>query len=102
MKSHTGFEQRSAFGLFQCLILALLLVWSLAAAPQSATASGKSESEMIYQEAMRAYQRGEYEPARQLLLPLAEQGITKAQFNVGVMYERGLGFPRDEARAVSW
>jgi TPR repeat protein len=32
----------------------------------------------------------------------AEQGDTKAQYNVGLMYYIGQGVPRDEAKAVQW
>jgi TPR repeat protein len=38
----------------------------------------------------------------QLLRPLADQGDTKAQFNLGVMYANGLGVPQDYAEAVKW
>jgi len=33
---------------------------------------------------------------------LADQGSAPAQFNLGVLYERGLGVPQDYAEAVKW
>jgi TPR repeat protein len=32
----------------------------------------------------------------------AMQGLADAQYNLGVMYERGRGVPQDHATAVSW
>ena len=34
--------------------------------------------------------------------PLAEQGDTEAQFNLGVMYDEGRRIPRDAVEAVHW
>lgn len=36
------------------------------------------------------------------LLRLAEQGDTKAQYNLGVMYRKGHGIPKNDAEAVKW
>ncbi len=33
---------------------------------------------------------------------LAEQGDAFAQYNLGIMYEDGLGVPEDDAEAVRW
>jgi len=44
-----------------------------------------------YQEGMDAYERGDYDTALKELQPLAEQGHTEAQFNLGLMYYEGLG-----------
>ena len=32
----------------------------------------------------------------------AEQGVAMAQFNLGVMYDRGEGVPEDDSEAVEW
>jgi TPR repeat protein len=32
----------------------------------------------------------------------AEQGINKAQYNLGIMYDDGQGVPQDYAEAVKW
>ncbi len=49
-----------------------------------------------------AYNRGDYATALRELRPLAEQGHAKAQYNLGFMYDEGLGVPQDYAEAVGW
>jgi uncharacterized protein len=34
--------------------------------------------------------------------PLAEQGDTSAQYNLGAFYDNGLGVPQDYVRALMW
>jgi hypothetical protein len=55
-----------------------------------------------FQEGADAYQRRDYATALRAWLPLAQQGHATAQFNLGVLYERGRGVPQDYARAVQW
>ena len=55
-----------------------------------------------FDEAAAAYRRGDYATAIRELRPLAKQGDAKAQFNLGVVYERGQGVPQDYAEAVKW
>ncbi len=55
-----------------------------------------------FDEADAAYQRGDYETALRELRPLANQGNANAQNNLGRMYARGEGVPRDDAEAVRW
>ncbi|MEX2282354.1 MAG: tetratricopeptide repeat protein [Gemmatimonadota bacterium] len=49
-----------------------------------------------------AVARGDHETALRLVRPLADQGNTTAQYNLGVMYEHGEGAPRDYAEAAKW
>ena len=49
-----------------------------------------------------AYKRKDYKTAYKLWLPLAEQGNASAQYNLGVMYEKGRGVPQDYKEAVRW
>ena len=49
-----------------------------------------------------AYNRGDYATAVQELRPPAKQGNAQAQYNLGVMYHRGLGVPQDYREAVRW
>lgn len=49
-----------------------------------------------------AYKRGDYATAHREWLPLAEQGDAKAQFNLGAMYDLGVGVPTDDVVAVQW
>jgi hypothetical protein len=51
---------------------------------------------------MRAYQSKEYTTAFNEWLPLAQQGIPEAQYNLGLMYAAGQGVPKDLAQAASW
>jgi uncharacterized protein len=47
-----------------------------------------------------AYQRGDYETARRLLRPLAEQGDAFAQYKLGEMYATGKGVRQDYTAAA--
>src|SRR5258706_8745479 len=49
-----------------------------------------------------AYDRGDYTTAQELWRPLAEQGIARAQNNLGVMYENAKGVPQDVNEALRW
>lgn len=49
-----------------------------------------------------AYQRGYYLTALELATPLALDGNAAAQTLVAEIYSRGLGVPRDVAKAVEW
>jgi TPR repeat protein len=49
-----------------------------------------------------AYERGDFTTAFQELLPYAEQGNAKAQYKVGLMYDKGRGVPENDAEAVKW
>ncbi len=54
------------------------------------------------QDGLAAYERGDYETAHELWLPLAEQGNVVAQNDLGLMYTKGEGVPQDYAEAVKW
>ena len=49
-----------------------------------------------------AYERGDYATALREWQPLAEQGDAVAQFNLGLMYDKGEGVPQDDKAAVQW
>ncbi len=49
-----------------------------------------------------AYERGDYVAAFREWLPLAEAGSAEAQFNVGVLFQKGRGVPVDSAEALRW
>lgn len=51
---------------------------------------------------VNAFDRGEYETALKLWLPLAEQGNSVAQHNLGIIYENGKGVPLDYSEAFKW
>ena len=55
-----------------------------------------------FEDGVAAYDRGQFAAALKLWLPLAQQGDAAAQFNVGVLYEKGAGVAQDYAEAARW
>ncbi len=55
-----------------------------------------------FDEGVAAYERGDYATALREFRVLAAQGHADAQFNLGVMYGKGVGVPQDYAEAVKW
>jgi uncharacterized protein len=55
-----------------------------------------------FQDGGDAYQKQDYKTAYKLFLPLAEQGLAEAQYNLGKMYANGQGVPQDYKEAVKW
>ena len=55
-----------------------------------------------FQKGVDAYDRGDYATALREWKPLAEQGNADAQFNLGLMYEKGRGVPQDYKTAMKW
>lgn len=53
-------------------------------------------------EALTAYRKGNYSAAYELWRPLAEHGNSAAQYNIGLLYQHGLGVTRHFAEAVKW
>ena len=65
-------------------------------------ASGGGGYAQDFQKGLKAYNKGDYATALREWRPLAEQGNAGAQFNLGFMYENGLGVPQDDKEAVNW
>lgn len=59
-------------------------------------------SKVGYNAGLLASESGDYTTAAAEWQPLAAQGDALAQFNLALMYHRGLGVSLDEAKAVSW
>ena len=55
-----------------------------------------------YEEAMFAYEKGDYTVAVGKLRPLAEQGNVTAQATLALLYDTGYGVPQDLGEAVKW
>ena len=53
-------------------------------------------------EGLNAASKGDYATALREWRPLAEQGDASAQFNLGLMYDKGQGVAQDYAEAVKW
>ena len=51
---------------------------------------------------VNAYNQGNYAEALRIFKSLAVQGLAKAQYNLGVMYENGQGVAQDYTEAVKW
>lgn len=58
--------------------------------------------ETTLEEALKLLDTGDYETAFGALMPLARQGAIRAQENIGVMYQLGLGVDRNVAEAFRW
>ena len=54
------------------------------------------------EDAVKAYQKGNYARVLELLRPLAAQGIATAQNNLGYIYHMGKGVAQDYMEAVKW
>ena len=54
------------------------------------------------EDADAALKRRDYATALRFICPLAEQGDASAQYNLGVLYDNGLGVPQDKVRAYMW
>ncbi len=57
---------------------------------------------MFSYEAMDCYNRGDYKRAAYYFEQAALQGDSTAQYNLGYMYEEGLGVIKDSGRAAYW
>ncbi len=55
-----------------------------------------------FQAGLEAADRGDYHPAVKEFQLSAERGDVKARYNLGVMYQLGLGVPQDDQEAVRW
>jgi S1-C subfamily serine protease len=83
-----------------------ILLWRLSGAVLAACCfqlqAETTASSDSFENGWTAYDQGDYEKAIQLWLPLAEQGHTSAQINLGVMYDQGYGVGQDFEQAASW
>ena len=73
----------------------LLLIAGLLAFLPSAFADTLSDG-------VEAYKAGRYDLAIKLLVPLANESNSQAQFHVGMMHYHGHGIPENEKLAVYW
>ena len=69
-------------------------------AEQSARAA--QENEAIFARGRMAFLFGYYDIARELWIPLANDGYAKAQANLAWMYQTGKGMGKDLKKAVEW
>ena len=55
-----------------------------------------------FEKGLDAYKAGDHETALQDWRPLADQGHAEAQYELGIMYAKGLGVTEDDAAALRW
>lgn len=55
-----------------------------------------------FEAGVAAARAGDYPRAMKEWKPLAKAGKRDAQFNLGLLYENGLGVPQDRAAAAAW
>ncbi len=55
-----------------------------------------------YQKGFGAYERGNYDTALKEWRPLAKQGLSQAQYNLGLMYAEGEGVAQEYQEAAKW
>ena len=55
-----------------------------------------------FQKGTAAYRSGDYATALREWEPLAKQGNTDAMYNLGTMYRKGEGVPKNYKTAVQW
>jgi TPR repeat protein len=77
------------------MLRATLLALSLALSAPQVSAD-------TFDDALSAYQSGDYLTAAKTFRKLAEQGNTYGQTSLGFMYENGQGVLQDYAEAVKW
>jgi TPR repeat protein len=79
---------RAAQSLFGVFVLALVGASAANAGP--------------FEDAMAAYNSGDYTAAVGIFRPLADRGDAMAQYRLGFMYLEGRGVPQDHVRAHMW
>ncbi|MDX1812753.1 MAG: tetratricopeptide repeat protein, partial [Gammaproteobacteria bacterium] len=55
-----------------------------------------------FNEALNAYQAGDYAEAIRIWTALAEQGDVRSQYNLGVLYDAGEVVPKNDWEAAMW
>ena len=92
----------SVFGM---TLLPVMAAWSQAtpAAPViSEISQDRAEVAAANNAGAAAYRAGKFEEAVRFWTPLAQEGIPAAEYNLGVLYEKGQGVPQDLAKAASF
>ena len=56
----------------------------------------------VFKQGLEAFGDQNYTGALAAWVPLAEQGDLNAMYNVGLIYDEGLGVAEDKARALEW
>ncbi len=82
--------------MIRAVVLLTMLIFTVVFTP------AHSQGKNAYNEGLLASESGDYATAVMAWQPLASQGDAAAQFNLALMYHRGLGVAADEQKAVQW
>ena len=74
----------------------------LSCVSSGSTAHAAQNSNELYERAIAEFKAHRYQKAFLLLEPLAKEGHARAQFKLGVLYDRGWGVNRDLDEAAKW
>jgi TPR repeat protein len=64
--------------------------------------SAPALAQTTFDQGVAAYDRGDFAAALATFRSLAEQGDPIAQYNLGIMYDRGTGVLENDAEALKW
>ena len=71
-------------------------------APRKPEKKAKDKPRTPVDDAREAFDSGKYDKARELAQPLADKGDVEADYLLGLIYERGLGVPKDIAKSFEF
>ena len=55
-----------------------------------------------FDDAVKLYEQGNYQEAARIVKDYAERGYATAQYDLGLMYEKGRGVAQDYRQAAKW
>ena len=84
------------------LVIISVLLFSLILGVPSYSADFYKGLTADFYKGLTAAQNGDYATALKKWKPIAEAGNAVAQFNLGLIYEKGLGVLQDDKEAVRW
>ena len=67
-----------------------------------ALAAPATASAQDYAAGLRCYEFNDFSCAMRHWMPLAQNGVTRAQYRIGSLYAEGTGVPIDKAEAYKW
>ena len=89
--------------LLGCIAAALLLsAGATAKECNDRTSFTQTQHVETLEDAINAYEKGDYKTAVHIFTKLAEQGCAEAQFHLGVCYYNGQGVVQSYEEAVKW
>jgi TPR repeat protein len=84
------------------IVYAVLGGGMIACTPSAVQTPAPEPAQSSMQAAKDAYQRKDYKLAVEWFRKAAEQGDAKAQYNLGIAYDKGQGVAQDYAKAAQW